>query len=347
MKKRQFVDHVRVFARAGDGGNGIVHFRREKYVPKGGPDGGDGGDGGHVIIKAVNDTDNLTHLFFNSRIIAKSGGHGQGREKKGRSASDLIIKVPQGTLIYRADEEGLTIEEIKKESEPIADLTENSQEFTLAKAGKGGKGNVHFKSPTNQAPQEHTLGEKGESGYYYLELRQIADGGFVGFPNAGKSSLLGVLSEAKPKVANYPFTTLQPSIGVIEFSNIVRASLADIPGLIEGAHQNVGLGHNFLRHIMRCEVLLFVVDVAGVDMRDPVEDIETLRKEIKMYSEELSSRQWLIIANKIDVEGAKDNLKILENRFSKTEIISVSALSGEGINDLKIRLKDLIGKEIY
>ena len=171
----------------------LYTFDEKNMFQKGGPDGGDGGDGGHVIIKAVNDTDNLTHLFFNSRMIAKSGGHGQGREKKGRSASDLIIKVPQGTLIYRADEEGLTIEEIKKESEPIADLTENSQEFTLAKAGKG-KGNVHFKSPTNQAPQEHTLGEKGESGYYYLELRQIADGGFVGFPNAGKSSLLGVLS---------------------------------------------------------------------------------------------------------------------------------------------------------
>ena len=252
MKKRQFVDHVRVFARAGDGGNGIVHFRREKYIPKGGPDGGDGGDGGSIIIKAVNDTDNLTHLFFNSRIIAKSGGHGRGQEKRGRSADDLTVRVPQGTLVYRADDEGVPLEELKKTTEPIADLTDNSQEFLLAKAGKGGQGNVNFKSPTNQAPQEHTLGTKGESGYFYLELRQIADAGFVGFPNAGKSSLLGALSAAKPKVANYPFTTLQPSIGIIEFSSLVRASLADIPGLIEGAHENVGLGHNFLRHIMSC-----------------------------------------------------------------------------------------------
>ena len=214
-------------------------------------------------------------------------------------------------------------------------------------SGKGGKGNVHFKSPTNQAPQEHTLGTKGESGYFYLELRQIADAGFVGFPNAGKSSLLGSLSAAKPKVANYPFTTLQPSIGIIEFSSLVRASLADIPGLIEGAHENVGLGHNFLRHIMRCDLLLFVVDVAGVDMRDPVEDVETLRKEIKMYSEELASRDWLLIANKIDVEGAKDKLEVLKIRFPNLEIIPVSALSGEGINQLKLRLRDLIGKEIY
>ena len=347
MKKRQFVDHVRVLARAGDGGNGIVHFRREKYIPKGGPDGGDGGDGGSIIIKAVNDTDNLTHLFFNSRIIAKSGEHGRGREKRGRSADDLIVRVPQGTLVYRADEEGVSLEELKKTTEPIADLTDNSQEFVLAKSGKGGKGNVHFKSPTNQAPQEHTLGTKGESGYFYLELRQIADAGFVGFPNAGKSSLLGSLSAAKPKVANYPFTTLQPSIGIIEFSSLVRASLADIPGLIEGAHENVGLGHNFLRHIMRCDLLLFVVDVAGVDMRDPVEDVETLRKEIKMYSEELASRDWLLIANKIDVEAAKDKLEVLKIRFPNLEIIPVSALSGEGINQLKLRLRDLIGKEIY
>jgi len=347
LKKRQFVDHVRVFARAGDGGNGIVHFRREKYIPKGGPDGGDGGDGGSIIIKAVNDTDNLTHLFFNSRIIAKSGGHGRGQEKRGKSADDLTVRVPQGTLVYRADDEGVPLEELKKTTEPIADLTDNSQEFLLAKAGKGGQGNVNFKSPTNQAPQEHTLGTKGESGYFYLELRQIADAGFVGFPNAGKSSLLGALSAAKPKVANYPFTTLQPSIGIIEFSSLVRASLADIPGLIEGAHENVGLGHNFLRHIMRCDLLLFVVDVAGVDMRDPVEDVETLRKEIKMYSEELSSRNWLLIANKIDIEGAIDNLEVLKIRFPNLEIIPVSALSGEGIDQLKTRLKDLIGKEIY
>ena len=347
MKKRQFVDHVRVFARAGDGGNGIVHFRREKYIPKGGPDGGDGGDGGSIIIKAVNDTDNLTHLFFNSRIIAKPGGHGRGQEKRGKSADDLTVRVPQGTLVYRADDEGVPLEELKKTTEPIADLTDNSQEFLLAKAGKGGQGNVNFKSPTNQAPQEHTLGTKGESGYFYLELRQIADAGFVGFPNAGKSSLLGALSAAKPKVANYPFTTLQPSIGIIEFSSLVRASLADIPGLIEGAHENVGLGHNFLRHIMRCDLLLFVVDVAGVDMRDPVEDVETLRKEIKMYSEELSSRNWLLIANKIDIEGAIDNLEVLKIRFPNLEIIPVSALSGEGIDQLKTRLKDLIGKEIY
>ena len=346
MKKRQFVDHVRVFARAGDGGNGVVHFRREKYIPKGGPDGGDGGDGGNVIIKAANDTDNLTHLFFNSRLIAKSGGHGQGNERKGKSAKDLTIRVPQGTLIYEANEEGLSIEQIKSTRSPIADLTKNSQEFILAKAGIGGKGNVHFKSSVNRSPQEHTLGTNGESGYFYLELRQIADAGFVGFPNAGKSSLLGALSAAKPKVANYPFTTLQPSIGVIEFNSSVRGTIADIPGLIEGAHENVGLGHSFLRHIMRCELLLFVVDIAGADLRDPIEDIETLRKEIKMYSEELASKNWLVIANKIDLEGSLEKLHNFKNRFPKTEIIDVSALTGHGLDFLKKRLKRLIGKEL-
>ena len=347
MKKRQFVDHVRVFARAGDGGNGVVHFRREKYIPKGGPDGGDGGHGGSVIIKAVNDTDNLTHLFFKSRLIAKAGEHGQGCERKGRSAKDLIIRVPQGTLVYEANDDGVSIDEIKSKVAPIADLTKNSEEFILAKAGKGGKGNVHFKSPVNQAPQEHTLGTSGESGYFYLELRQIADAGFVGFPNAGKSSLLGALSAAKPKVANYPFTTLQPSIGVIEFNPLVRATIADIPGLIEGAHENVGLGHSFLRHIMRCELLLFVVDIAGTDLRDPIQDIETLRKEIKLYSADLAAKNWLLIANKIDVQGSLDKLNALKNRFPKIEIIDVSALTGEGMDALKNRFMNLIGKEMH
>jgi len=346
LKKRQFVDHVRIYVRAGDGGNGIVHFRREKYVPKGGPDGGDGGNGGDVILKVASDTDNLTHLFFKSRLIAQSGAHGQGRGKHGKSGSELVVRVPPGTLVYESDQPGVSIEELKREREPIADLTTDGEQFVIAKAGKGGKGNVHFKSSTNQAPQEHTLGEKGEDGFFYLELRQIGDAGFVGFPNAGKSSLLSVLSAAKPKVANYPFTTLQPSIGVVEFNSVVRATVADIPGIIEGAHENVGLGHDFLRHIMRCKLLLFVVDIAGSDMRDPIEDIQTLRTEIKLYSDELASRDWMIIANKMDIDGAKVNFDVLRSRFSRIEIIGVSALSGHGIDFLKERLEELIGRKV-
>ncbi|MEE2808970.1 MAG: GTPase ObgE [Verrucomicrobiota bacterium] len=346
MKKRQFVDHIRIYVRAGDGGNGIVHFRREKYVPKGGPDGGDGGNGGDVVLMVASDTDNLTHLFFRPRLIAKSGDHGQGREKHGKSGKELVVRVPPGTLVYGSNEKGVSMEELKLQSEPIADLTMNGDMFVIAKGGKGGKGNVHFKSSTNQAPQEHTLGERGEEGFFYLELRQIADAGFVGFPNAGKSSLLSVLSAAKPKVANYPFTTLQPSVGVVQFNSMVRATVADIPGIIEGAHENVGLGHDFLRHIMRCKLLLFVVDIAGTDMRDPIEDIQTLRKEIKLYSDELASRDWMIIANKMDLNGTTTNLDVLRSRFPRIETIGVSALTGQGIDDLKIRLEELIGKEV-
>jgi len=346
VKKRQFVDHIRIYVRAGDGGNGIVHFRREKYVPKGGPDGGDGGNGGDVVLMVASDTDNLTHLFFRPRLIAKSGDHGQGREKHGKSGKELVVRVPPGTLVYGSNEKGVSMEELKLQSEPIADLTMNGDMFVIAKGGKGGKGNVHFKSSTNQAPQEHTLGERGEEGFFYLELRQIADAGFVGFPNAGKSSLLSVLSAAKPKVANYPFTTLQPSVGVVQFNSMVRATVADIPGIIEGAHENVGLGHDFLRHIMRCKLLLFVVDIAGTDMRDPIEDIQTLRKEIKLYSDELASRDWMIIANKMDLNGTTTNLDVLRSRFPRIETIGVSALTGQGIDDLKIRLEELIGKEV-
>ena len=346
MKKRQFVDHIRIYVRAGDGGNGIVHFRREKYVPKGGPDGGDGGNGGDIVLMVASDTDNLTHLFFRPRLIAKSGDHGQGREKHGKSGKELVVRVPPGTLVYGSNEKGVSMEELKLQSEPIADLTMNGDMFVIAKGGKGGKGNVHFKSSTNQAPQEHTLGERGEEGFFYLELRQIADAGFVGFPNAGKSSLLSVLSAAKPKVADYPFTTLQPSVGVVQFNSMVRATVADIPGIIEGAHENVGLGHDFLRHIMRCKLLLFVVDIAGTDMRDPIEDIQTLRKEIKLYSDELASRDWMIIANKMDLNGTTTNLDVLRSRFPRIETIGVSALTGQGIDDLKIRLEELIGKEV-
>ena len=346
MKKRQFVDHIRIYVRAGDGGNGIVHFRREKYVPKGGPDGGDGGNGGDVVLKVASDTDNLTHLFFKSRLIAKSGDHGQGREKHGKSGKDLVVRVPPGTLVYESNEAGVSIEELKSQSEPIADLTMDGDRFVIAEGGKGGKGNVQFKSSTNQAPQEHTLGERGGEGFFFLELRQIADGGFVGFPNAGKSSLLSALSAAKPKVANYPFTTLQPSVGVVQFNGMMRATLADIPGIIEGAHENVGLGHDFLRHIMRCKLLIFVVDIAGVDMRDPIEDIQTLRKEIKLYSDELASRDWIIIANKMDLDRAQENFGILRSRFPRIETIGLSALTGEGVEGLKKRLEELIGKEV-
>ena len=343
LKKRQFVDHIRVYARAGDGGNGIVHFRREKYVPKGGPDGGDGGDGGDVILEVAANTDNLTHLFFNSKLVAEGGAQGEGREKTGKGGRDKVTKVPPGTMVFSAPEEGGRVDNPMSELELVADLTTVGERFVLAKGGVGGKGNVHFKSATNQAPQEHTLGTPGEEGEFYLELRQIADAGLVGFPNAGKSTLLGALSAAKPKVANYPFTTLQPSVGVLEFKGFSRATMADIPGLIEGAHDNVGLGHDFLRHIMRCQLLLFVIDTPGSEGRDPIEDLQKLRTEIKLYSEELAARDWLIIANKMDLDEAGERLGHVRARFPKIEVIPVSAQTGQGIDELKVRLRELIG----
>jgi GTP-binding protein len=228
--------------------------------------------------------------------------------------------------------------------EPIADLTDIGQEFVLCAGGKGGKGNWHFKTPTNRAPVEHTLGEDGELGVFYLELRRIADVGLVGYPNAGKSTLIGKLSHAQPKVASYPFTTLQPVVGVAEFPGYKRCTIADIPGLIEGAHMNKGLGHEFLRHITRCNLLLFVVDMAGTDGRDPVRDLEVLRSEIREYDEELAKFPWMVVANKMDSDTAEDNLKIFRLRFAKVEIVPISAELEIGLDELRSVLFERVAK---
>jgi GTP-binding protein len=218
---------------------------------------------------------------------------------------------------------------------PVTDLARDGQEFVLCRGGAGGKGNVHFKSSRNRAPRQYTEGEEGEQGHFLLELRTIADAGLVGYPNAGKSTLLRKISAARPKVAAYPFTTLHPIVGVIEFPGYRRATVADIPGLIEGAHRGLGLGHEFLRHITRCRVLVFVVDTAGSEGRNPVEDLQNLRREIDLYDPTLSSRAWFVVANKMDLPGAKENLKALQERFPKLQILPTSAAKGEGIDDLK------------
>src|SRR5438270_2687450 len=222
---------------------------------------------------------------------------------------------------------------------PIADLTHDGQEYLLAKGGKGGKGNVHFKSSRNRAPRQYTEGEEGEQGHFLLELRTIADAGLVGYPNAGKSTLLRKISAARPKVAPYPFTTLHPIVGVIDFDGYRRATIADIPGLIEGAHRNVGLGHDFLRHITRCRLLLFVIDIAGSEGRHPIEDLQNLRREIDLYDTRLSQRPWYIIANKMDLSGAEENLRAVSQRFPGIEVVAISAARSEGLTDLRERLK--------
>jgi GTPase len=362
-----FVDRVKVFVQAGKGGRGCVSFRREKFVPKGGPDGGDGGRGGDVILRADRHVDNLTNLFYEPIIKAKSGGHGKGKKMTGRAGADKIVKVPAGTIVWPAQEEKRPTPNAQRStsnSEQLAignwqsailivDLTRDGEEFVLCRGGAGGKGNVHFKSSRNRAPRQYTEGQEGEQGYFLLELRTIADAGLVGYPNAGKSTLLRKISAARPKVAAYPFTTLHPIVGVIEFPGYRRATIADIPGLIEGAHRGLGLGHEFLRHITRCRVLLFVIDVAGSEGRNPMEDLQNLRREIDLYDPALSSRPWLVVANKMDLPDAKKNLEAVQERFPKTKIIPTSAAKGEGMDALKEALaaritndKDIVSRAI-
>ena len=344
-----FIDHIRIFGKAGDGGNGVVSWRREKFVPRGGPDGGDGGAGGDIILVVDASTDNLRAYHYDPKLIAEDGKNGAGGRKTGKSGKRVIGKVPPGTVVYRSN--AVTVQEAVEferssegiDLEPIADLTEIGQEFVLCKGGEPGDGNWNFKTATNRTPVEHTLGTPGEQSVFYLELRRIADAGLVGFPNAGKSTLLGQLSHAKPKVASYPFTTLQPVVGVVEFPSYRRCTIADIPGLIEGAHENRGLGHEFLRHITRCRVLLFVIDMAGSEGRDPISDLEILRREIKEYDDELARFPWKIIANKMDLEGAAENLAVFRDRFPKIDIIPISADNGLGLDDLRQVLDNEIG----
>ena len=357
-----FVDRIKVFAQAGKGGRGSVSFRREKFVPKGGPDGGDGGRGGDVVLRAERHVDNLANLFYEPIIKAKDGGHGKGKKMAGRAGANKVVKVPVGTIVWRAEDEKFStsnadksragaqqrtpgsdqsaIRALQSEMDLIVDLVRDGEEFVLCRGGAGGKGNVHFKSSRNRAPRQYTDGEEGEQGYFLLELRTIADAGLVGYPNAGKSTLLRKLSAARPKVAAYPFTTLHPVVGVMELPGYRHATIADIPGLIEGAHRGVGLGHEFLRHITRCPILIFVIDVAGSEGRSPVEDLQNLRKEIDLYDPMLSSRPWLIVANKMDLPNANENLEALQEKFSKVRTVSISAANGEGIDTLKKALAE-------
>jgi GTP-binding protein len=353
-----FVDRVKVSAQAGNGGRGSVSFRREKFVPKGGPDGGDGGRGGDVILRADRHVDNLANLFYEPIIKAKNGEHGMGKKMAGRTGAKKIVKVPIGTIVWQGEEKRSTPNQrptsnLKQSAIPIVDLVRDGQEFVLCRGGAGGKGNVHFKSSRNRAPRQYTEGEEGEGGHFLFELRTIADAGLVGYPNAGKSTLLRKVSAARPKVAAYPFTTLHPIVGVMELPGYRRLTIADIPGLIEGAHQGLGLGYEFLRHITRCRVLVFVIDIAGSEGRNPIEDLQNIRREIDLYDPALSSRSWVVVANKMDLPDAEKNLRAMQKRFPRINIIPTSAAKGEGMAELKDTLaatipndKDVVSKAI-
>ena len=325
----KFVDIAEIFVKAGRGGNGALSFRREKFVPKGGPDGGDGGKGGDVIIEAVGGIVTLADFEYDRRFQAGHAGHGAGALRTGSNGKDLKIFVPCGTLIIDRDDNKL-----------LADLTEPGQNFIAAHGGRGGKGNSHFANSSRRAPKFAEKGDEGEQRNLILELKLIADVGLAGFPNAGKSSILSAISGAKPKIAGYPFTTLSPNLGVLSVDD-AKVVIADLPGLIEGAHEGKGLGLQFLRHVERTRILLHVIDLS---QNNPVETFEALINEFKEYGADLASRPCIVIGNKIDIEGTDKNSELLEAEAEKNSLlyIAVSALTGENIPELIKSVAELV-----
>jgi len=328
-----FIDSVRIIVKGGNGGNGAVSFRREKYVPKGGPDGGDGGDGGFVFLRANPQLSTLSHLLEREKYYAENGKPGMGKKKHGKNGEDLIIDVPVGTMVKDAFT-----------GEVIADLDEPWKVVCVARGGKGGRGNVHFKSPTRRAPRIAEKGERGERRVIDLELKILADAALIGCPNVGKSSIISRLSNARPKIANYPFTTLAPNLGVVRIAHGKEFLIADVPGLIEGAAGGKGLGNVFLKHVERCYLLVHVLDGAAVEGRDPVRDYLIIRKELEKYSPELSKKDEIVVANKVDMLSEKERRELkdrLEKEIGK-EVLLVSAVTLEGLEDLKYRIWEKI-----
>ena len=320
-----FIDKARIYVEAGNGGDGMSSFRREKFVEKGGPKGGNGGRGGNVILRADNSLNTLIDFRYKRKFIAKRGDKGGISNMTGHRGEDVIIKVPLGTVV-RDDETNIM----------IADLTEDGQEFVAAKGGRGGKGNACYATSTKRAPTFAEKGEPGTKGWLRLELKLLADVGLVGYPSVGKSSIISRVSAARPEIAAYHFTTLTPVLGVVRLSEEQSFVLADIPGLIEGAAEGVGLGHDFLRHIERTKVLLHVVDVSGCEGRDPIEDFEKINHELEAYSAKLARRKQLVVANKMDLPDSADNFVLLKEYVEAKgyEIMPVSAATGEGLQDL-------------
>lgn len=327
-----FVDAVKLSLRAGKGGDGVIAWRREKFIPKGGPSGGDGGKGGGIIFETDTHTFSLESLRNHRIVVAKNGQPGSSALKQGKSGPDLIIKIPCGTLIKDA-----------ATGEVLYDCTEPGQQWHLCKGGKGGKGNARFRSPTHQAPYVCTPGESGESKEIELELKLIADIGLIGMPNAGKSTLLNQITKVPVKIGAYPFTTLFPNLGYHFFKGGSRLLIADIPGLIEGAHRNKGLGFTFLKHVERSSALIFVIDASGIEGRDPFEDFQVLRSELKAYNEELLKKPFLVVLNKCDTEEAQAGLSLFEEEypFDKNTLFAISAKEGTGLEPLYKAIQEL------
>ncbi|MBU8879545.1 GTPase ObgE [Bacillus sp. FJAT-29790] len=327
-----FVDQVKIYLKGGDGGNGMVAFRREKYVPKGGPAGGDGGNGADVIFEVNEGLRTLMDFRYQRHFKAPRGEHGMSKNQHGRNAKDMVVKVPPGTVVTDAET-----------NEVIADLTEHGQRAVIAKGGRGGRGNSRFATPANPAPE---LSEHGEPGYereVVLELKLLADAGLVGFPSVGKSTLLSVVSSARPKIADYHFTTIVPNLGMVETEDGRSYVLADLPGLIEGAHSGVGLGHQFLRHIERTRVIVHVIDMASIEGRDPFEDYLTINKELREYNLRLTERPQIIVANKMEMPDAEENLQKFREKLEEDyPIFPISAVTRQGLKELLFAIADKI-----
>jgi GTPase len=328
-----FVDIAKIFIKSGDGGNGSVSFRREKYVPFGGPDGGDAGKGGDVIFVVDASMRTLLDFKYKKKHIAERGENGAGSNMYGKDGKNLVIKVPAGTVLRDAET-----------NKVIADLKEDGQQVVAAYGGKGGKGNARFATATRQAPDFAQPGMPGEERWVVLELKLLADVGLVGFPNVGKSTILSMVTGAKPKIANYHFTTLTPNLGVVEVPGVNSFVIADIPGLIEGAHEGVGLGIEFLRHVERTKVLIHVIDVSGIEGRDPIDDYYKINEELKLYSEKLSKKPQIIAANKVDITGADENFEKLKEEVDKLglKLFKISAATNQGLRELMLYAGSLL-----
>lgn len=321
----KFVDEVQVFVQSGDGGNGCLSFRREKYVPKGGPNGGDGGDGGSVIFVADSHKHTLADFIYQPQLKAKRGQHGKGYDRHGPNAPDLMVHVPPGVVFFDAET-----------GEQLADLTEVGEQWLAAKGGAGGRGNARFLTNANKAPTRHDPGAPGERRRLRLVLKSLADVGLLGFPSVGKSTLLGALTAAHPKVGAYPFTTLHPALGTVDRDFARRFVIADLPGIIEGAHQGAGLGLRFLRHIERTRLLVHILDLDPQNGRDPLADFDKLNRELAGYDVKLAARPQLVVANKVDLEGSTDILELLREEMAArgVEVIAISAKEGRGTSEL-------------
>ena len=320
-----FIDRAKIHVQGGDGGNGVTAFRREKFVPRGGPSGGDGGRGGDVVLVTDGSLNTLLHLRYNPRHIAGRGLHGEGSNRSGHNGAELIVRVPVGTQIFDATTGDL-----------LHDLNHDGDRWLAARGGRGGFGNAHFTTSTNRAPRYHQSGSKGEEIELQLELKLLADVGLVGFPNAGKSTFISTVSAARPKIADYPFTTLEPNLGVVDLGDFRTFVIADIPGLIEGAHTGAGLGDRFLRHIERTKLLLHLVDVSSASGRDAVSDYETVNRELASYNQELATRPQFVVATKIDALDDPERLESVKQSALKDTkpFFAISSATGEGVREL-------------